>query len=411
MSAPQVSVLIATYNYSSVLRYAVASVLRQSFADFELIVAGDCCTDDSEMVVRSFNDPRVRWLNLTENSGSKSLPLNAALKIARGKYIAYLGHDDLWRSDHLKTVVDGIEESGADFVYTVGVYIPPPGETQRPVGGIFPEEFRSGHVLLHSSVLHPKSVLQGMGEWPDYRQTQIPGDQLFWVNAANAGLRFVGIPKVTVWKFNASSRPGCYVDQRCDEQARYFELLAEDPALAEKELIAALQAAMIHGLAPLEAYKVGHDAPPGGHIHRLRQVRGLEPAEPMAPLPPEVDENAFRIILNAQLPQLTRAGEILEFEVRVENNSDSRLSSTQPHPVHLAYHWLREDGAIAIYEGLRSEIIPPLPPRVSRHFFMRVQLPDAAGAYQLQPALVQEGIRWLDRVPYGGLHLIEVRSG
>src|ERR1044072_5801568 len=135
---PKVSVLIATYNYSSVLRYAVASVLRQSFTNFELIVAGDCCTDDSEAVVRSFGDPRVRWLNLTENSGSKSLPLNAALKIARGEFVAYLGHDDLWHIDHLQTVVDGIARSGADFVYTVGVYIPPEGETQRPVAGIFP---------------------------------------------------------------------------------------------------------------------------------------------------------------------------------------------------------------------------------------------------------------------------------
>src|SRR6476646_491568 len=121
MNAPKVSVLIATYNYSSVLRFAVASVLRQSFADFELIVAGDCCTDDSEAVVRSFDDPRVRWLNLTENSGSKSLPLNAALEIARGEYIAYLGHDDLCHVDHLKTVVAAMERSAADFVYTVGV--------------------------------------------------------------------------------------------------------------------------------------------------------------------------------------------------------------------------------------------------------------------------------------------------
>src|SRR6476620_5254442 len=175
-NAPRVSVLIATYNYSPVLRYALASVLRQSFTDFEAIVAGDCCTDDSEVVVQSFGDSRVRWLNLAENSGSKSLPLNAALKIARGKYIAYLGHDDLWHPDHLKTVVEVMEKGGTDFVYTVGVYIPPPGETQRPVGGIFPEPFRSGYVLLHSCVLHAKDAIERSGEWPDYRKTQIPGD-------------------------------------------------------------------------------------------------------------------------------------------------------------------------------------------------------------------------------------------
>jgi hypothetical protein len=409
MSSPTVSVLIATYNYSTVLRYAVATVLRQTFTDFELIVAGDCCTDDSEEVVRSFGDPRVRWFNLTENSGSKSLPLNAALKIAQGKYIAYLGHDDLWHADHLKIVVAAIEECGADFVYTVGLYVPPPGETQRHVGGVFPEEFREGHVHLHSTVLHPKTVIERMGEWPDYRKTQMPGDQLFWVNAARAGLRFVGIPRVTVWKFNSSSRPGCYIDRRCEEQAHYFKLLDEDPNLAEKDLIAALRSAMRHGLAPLETDKVGRDAPPGGHIRRLRQIRGLEPEEPMEQLPATVTEDAFRIELTAQLPQIVRAGEVLEVEVRLENRSPFSLSTYAPYPVHLSYHWLRPDGSIAILDGVRSTIIPPIPSGEIRHYFFRFQIPEEPGSYQLQPALVQEQVRWFDATAYGGLYPIEVR--
>ena len=56
---PTVSVIIATYNYSSVLRYAMATVLWQTFQDFELIVVGDACTDDSEEVVRSIPVERV----------------------------------------------------------------------------------------------------------------------------------------------------------------------------------------------------------------------------------------------------------------------------------------------------------------------------------------------------------------
>ena len=58
---PQVTVIIAAYNWSSVLRLAVDSVLRQTFEDYELWVIGDACTDDSEQVVRSFRDPRVHW--------------------------------------------------------------------------------------------------------------------------------------------------------------------------------------------------------------------------------------------------------------------------------------------------------------------------------------------------------------
>jgi len=68
----QVTVLLPTYNWSNVLRYAIASVLRQTFTDFELLVIGDGCTDDSEAVTAEAGDPRVRWINLPANSGHQS---------------------------------------------------------------------------------------------------------------------------------------------------------------------------------------------------------------------------------------------------------------------------------------------------------------------------------------------------
>src|SRR4029453_18799999 len=98
---PSVSVIIAAYNWSSVLRCAIASVLRQTFTDFELWVVGDACTDDSEAVARSFGDPRVHWHNLERNSGSQWAPNNAGAVRARGEYIAYLGQDALWDPRHL----------------------------------------------------------------------------------------------------------------------------------------------------------------------------------------------------------------------------------------------------------------------------------------------------------------------
>jgi glycosyltransferase involved in cell wall biosynthesis len=69
---PLVTVVIATYNRSAVLRYALASALRQSYRRLEVLVVGDACTDDSSEVVASFGDPRVRWINLPSNSGSQA---------------------------------------------------------------------------------------------------------------------------------------------------------------------------------------------------------------------------------------------------------------------------------------------------------------------------------------------------
>src|SRR5437667_10908196 len=90
---PSVTVIIPTYNWSSVLPYSIGSVLRQTFTDFEVLVVGDGCTDDPEAVVGRISDPRVRWVNLRTNTGDPSERNNEGLRQARGRYMAYLGHD------------------------------------------------------------------------------------------------------------------------------------------------------------------------------------------------------------------------------------------------------------------------------------------------------------------------------
>ena len=135
---PRVSVIIPTYNRSAVLRHAIASVLAQSFADFELLVVGDCCTDDSAAVVAGFGDPRIRWFNLPANSGHQSGPNNEGLRQARGELIAYLGHDDLWLPHHLQTLAAAIDE-GADIAAGITEFVGP-GELRldiAPSAGIY----------------------------------------------------------------------------------------------------------------------------------------------------------------------------------------------------------------------------------------------------------------------------------
>jgi glycosyltransferase involved in cell wall biosynthesis len=408
---PKVSVIIATYNYSSVLRYAIATVLWQTFNDFELIVVGDCCTDDSEAVVHSFGDERVRWLNLPENSGNKAIPQNAGIRVARGEYIAYLAHDDLWHPDHLETLVGAIERSGADLTYSVALYVPPPGDTRRHVSGIFPDgKFRSGYALVHSSVIHRKTLIDDVGEWPDYRVERMPGDHVFWTRAIEIGKSFFGVPKVTVWKFNASSRPDCYLHQRCDEQARYFALIRDDPALAERELIDVARSAMFHGLEPLKTYRVSRDAPPGAYNRFLRRIRGLEPPQPMEALNLASEEKPFSIDFAKKLPRELRVGERLEVELRIQNNSAFRLSSDNPHPMNFSYHWLHPDGSIAEGEGERTPLIPSLQGHSILHYFVTIIAPNAIGSYRLHPALVQEGVRWFDNAWRGEFPLFDIRA-
>src|SRR6185437_11947979 len=101
---PFFSVVLATYGRGRHIAPTIESVLRQAFSRLELIVVGDGCSDETEAVVGSFNSDRVSWRNLAQNCGSQSFPNNEGIRRARGPWICYIGHDDIWSPDHLAEV-------------------------------------------------------------------------------------------------------------------------------------------------------------------------------------------------------------------------------------------------------------------------------------------------------------------
>ena len=80
---PLVTVVMATFNRSNIIRYAIESVRRQTCVDWELLVVGDACTDDTAGVVGAFEDPRIRFWNLSRRCGDQSGPTNAVRRSAR----------------------------------------------------------------------------------------------------------------------------------------------------------------------------------------------------------------------------------------------------------------------------------------------------------------------------------------
>src|SRR5690242_87460 len=104
-ATPLVSVIIATYNRSQPLGHAVQSVLDSTFTDWELIVIGDSCTDDTAQCMAAYTDARIRFVNLPDRCGDQSGPNNHGVAISRGRYLAFLNHDDYYLPDHLATCV------------------------------------------------------------------------------------------------------------------------------------------------------------------------------------------------------------------------------------------------------------------------------------------------------------------
>ena len=107
-SAPRVSVIIATYNRANVLPYAIGSVLDQTFADFEVLVVGDGCTDESADVVAAVEDPPRALGQPLSQHGPPVRAEQRGPAASRGEIVAYLGHDDLWLPHHLEFLVAAI---------------------------------------------------------------------------------------------------------------------------------------------------------------------------------------------------------------------------------------------------------------------------------------------------------------
>lgn len=87
--APTVSVLIATFNRAEMLKRAIASILAQTYTDYEIIIVSDGSNDNTSEIVESFHDCRVHLIQHSENLGYAAAR-NTGLINCRGKFIAFL---------------------------------------------------------------------------------------------------------------------------------------------------------------------------------------------------------------------------------------------------------------------------------------------------------------------------------
>lgn len=97
----KVSIIIPTYNRADVLITSIQSVLRQTYADFELLIVDDGSTDNTDVVVESIHDERIRYMKMPDNKGVAAAR-NEGIRHARHNYIAFQDSDDYWKPDKLE---------------------------------------------------------------------------------------------------------------------------------------------------------------------------------------------------------------------------------------------------------------------------------------------------------------------
>jgi Glycosyl transferase family 2 len=293
-AVPQASVIIATYNWSAALACAIKSVLCQTLRDFEILVIGDACTDDSEAVVAGFADPRIVWINLDANSGSQQGPNNVGLGIARGEWIAYLGHDDIWAPRHLESTIDAARSAGAEAAAGGMIMYGPPGSDAAATAGLFAEG-RCGDddFVPPSALVHRRALVDRIGRWRDPRALQLPTDCEFFQRVRAASV-IVPSNQVTVFKCNAAARRNAYQSKSIDEQQALLAGLDRGDRFIGEELVrvvGSLHAGHSTRIRMPDPASVG-----AGEIFRANRIaKGVEPrfrAEQLRSL--DADE-AFRL--------------------------------------------------------------------------------------------------------------------
>lgn len=110
--APQterVSIVMPVFNREEIVGEAIESVLAQTYRNFELLIVDDGSKDDSVAVVKTFQDPRIRLIELPYNRGV-SAARNAGLREAEGAFIAYIDSDNVWSPDYLSVMLDAFRQ-------------------------------------------------------------------------------------------------------------------------------------------------------------------------------------------------------------------------------------------------------------------------------------------------------------
>jgi len=271
-----VSVILPAYNQARYLGAAIDSVLGQTYAELELIVVNDGSTDATPDVIRTYQDPRLRYVE-QENRGL-SAARNAGLNGAWGRFVTFLDADDLFLPGKLTDLL-GAMTADADVGLAAGQALPI-DEHGHQVGRPFdrglpadPGDLLFGNPLHVGSVLLRRSWLDRVHPFDESLRSYEDWD--LWLRLARAGcpMRWVDKP-VSLYRFHTHqmTRDG---GQMTTASMMVLDKVFGDPAPPESWLRRRPRAySEAHLRAAANAYLAGEIE--SGQQH-LRQAVDLQP--------------------------------------------------------------------------------------------------------------------------------------
>lgn len=190
-----VSIITPVYNSEAYIRETIKSVLAQTYAHWEMLLADDCSTDKSAVLIAEYaqRDSRIKYFKLEKNSGAAKAR-NAALARARGRYIAYLDADDIWMPEKLEHQIAFMNRTGCVFTCCGYEKIEADGTSTKKC--IYMPRTYSYEQLLRNTVIQTVGVIVDTASvdrtlliMPDVRRGQ---DSATWLQLLRNGVKFHG---------------------------------------------------------------------------------------------------------------------------------------------------------------------------------------------------------------------------
>lgn len=192
---PAVSVITPARDAARFLDATIRSVVEQTFADWELLLVDDASRDETAGIARRWadSDSRIRFRSLASPQGAAAAR-NTALEAARGRYLAFLDSDDLWRPAKLETQVAFMRDAGALFSFTGYSLIDEDG--RRAGRAVRAPERVDYRFLLRNTIIGCLTVMLdrerlGPLRMPALRQHE---DLCLWYDILKRGVIAQGIP-------------------------------------------------------------------------------------------------------------------------------------------------------------------------------------------------------------------------
>ena len=192
---PLVSVIMPTYNHGRFIGDAIDSVLNQTYKNFELIIIDNYSKDDTEKIVASYKDDRVKYLKF-KNNGVIATSRNYGIRHSQGEYIAFLDSDDKWDKKKLEKQLPHFKSSeivgvASDAILITNTHYYRKKKYDRSKLGYINYKYMdilNRNPIMNSSCIVRKEILEKVGFLDENRDFCFIEDWELWLRMSRFGL-------------------------------------------------------------------------------------------------------------------------------------------------------------------------------------------------------------------------------